>query len=667
MAKTRTGPLDSAWVPFEYPWDDAPLDLSFLYRAEAPAGKHGFLTVKGDHFAFEDGARARFWGTCFNSAANFPTHEHAEKVARRLAKFGLNMMRTHQLDAEWATPNIFQFTKGELPRDTLTLDPESLERLDYFIYCLKQHGIYIYLDHHCYRRFKPGDGVDAVDLLPKSAKPYSNFDSRMIELQKKYAHDLWTHVNPYTGLAYRDDPAIALVNLANENDLFSQNVTLEPYRSRLEERYRAWAKAKGVAVAAGPVDFTDRTENVTRFLHDVQGEFYRDMIAYLRGIGVRAPVTGNNMTNGFAVLSTLQNVDFTDCHPYWDMWSDTEGHNKMMLAERRHPWPENICRQHLLDRPHFMSEWDSTWPNEWRAESPLTMAAIASLQQMGGVLIHTYRYRCTPVDCMGGVIMDGVGYRVNFDTFNDPAKFGLFYHAALMFRRGDVTGAAKTVGVKLTEKSVFAERGRWAPVPALWPSAEMHRVGVILPGQQARGDILLDVDKPLGVGPEDAVVSDTGEVGRNWAQKVGWVDTPRTKAAYGMLGEVGSVQLKGLRLEVKTPFAVIAVSSLTDDPIAQSDNLLVTAVGRADNTDAKYNEEHTKRFEIGHAPIIIERIRASVRLETAQTHLTVRAIDPEGFHYGTIPSKYEGGVLSFELGEAFPSMYYLIQRVSEVS
>jgi hypothetical protein len=349
------------------------------------------------------------------------------------------------------------------------------------------------------------------------------------------------------------------------------------------------------------------------------------------------------------------------------MWSDIEGHNKMMLAEKQHPWPNNVCRQHLLDRPLFMSEWDSTWPNEWRAEGPLTLAAVACLQDACGALIHTYRYRCTPVDCMGGVIMDGVGYRVNFDTFNDPAKFGLFYHAALMVRRGDVAQAAKTVGVRLTEQMVYGERDRWRPVPAMWPAAEMHRLGLILPGQEPRVDVALAAEEVLDAADGTAMRSDTGEIGRDWSRKMAWIDTPRTKAAYGMLGEQDSVQLTGLRLEVKTPFAVIVISSLTDEPTERSDNLLLTAVGRADNTGAQYNETHTRRLEIGRAPILIERIDAVIKLTTAEPRLTVRAIDPEGFHYGTVPSKYEQGVLTFELGQIFPSMYYLIQRISGVS
>ena len=58
-----------------------------------PAGRHGFMTCRDGRLVFEDGAEARFWGANFNSAANFPPHHYSEKVARRLAKFGVNLVR----------------------------------------------------------------------------------------------------------------------------------------------------------------------------------------------------------------------------------------------------------------------------------------------------------------------------------------------------------------------------------------------------------------------------------------------------------------------------------------------------------------------------------------------------------------------------------------------
>ena len=151
-------------IPYTLPWDDMPIDLSFVYEKEKPAGKHGFLKVEGDRFVFEDGTAGKFWGTNFNSAQSFPSHDQSEKVAKRLAKIGLNIVRFHQMDAEWSTPNIFQLTKGENKTNTMNFDPASLDRLDYLIHCLKQEGIYVYMDLLTYRRFKSGEDRKSTRL-----------------------------------------------------------------------------------------------------------------------------------------------------------------------------------------------------------------------------------------------------------------------------------------------------------------------------------------------------------------------------------------------------------------------------------------------------------------------------------------------------------------------
>ena len=129
------------YIPMPAYPDRMPIDISFAFGDEKPAGKHGFCQAVGDDFCFEDGTPVRFWGVNFNGGANFPEHDYARKVARRLSMAGVNMVRFHQLDAEWNTPNIFSFCKGKRLTSTRQLDPESLDRLDYLIYCLKEQGI----------------------------------------------------------------------------------------------------------------------------------------------------------------------------------------------------------------------------------------------------------------------------------------------------------------------------------------------------------------------------------------------------------------------------------------------------------------------------------------------------------------------------------------------
>jgi len=656
----------SKFVPYPFYWDDVPIDLSFIYENEKPAGKHGFLKVEGSRFVFEDGTEARFWGTNFNSGLNFPPFGFSEKVAKRLAKIGVNMVRLHQMDAEWATPNIFQFTKGKRKGNTLDFDPESMKRLDYLIYCLKQEGIYIYMDLLTYRKFKSGDGVENAIKLEDAAKPYNNYSRKLIELQKKYNYDLWTHINPYTGLAYKDDPAIVLTEVVNESDLFRKGspVVLEPYKSELEEMLRKWC-AENEVNYTGEIDFSDFNETMLSFLRETQESYYREMIEHMRQIGVKIPITGTNWCVKAANRRAQTVTDFADGHNYWYewKWQETEKKfgNRPMVAEMDTVLP-CLTFARLLDRPFFVSEWDDPWPNEWRAESPLFMAAVGLLQDWSGFAIHTYSYSAmVNINVTGKEVtssaIGGVPYREGvFNTWNDPAKFGLFYHAALMYRRRDVKPALKSVNIKLDDMNVWERQ-----VPALSLITEKHRAGILFEGCKDTSDEVITADQMIVDKSEGRVLSDTEEVYRSWEKKIGWIDTDRTKAAYGFLGHAGPIKLKGLEIKADTDFATIAVSSLTDHPIGRSDNMLLTAVGRSENTDMKFNEPHDEMLDIGKPPILVEVIEAEIKIRTEVNNLKVWSVNAEGFFAGVIPSVYEDGIFSFKIGECFPSMYYLIQ------
>ena len=642
------------WIPYVLPWDDAPFDFSFLN--EKPAGTHGFLKVDGDQFVFEDGTPARFWGTCFSASANFPTHEQSEKIARRLAGFGVNIVRTHHADAGWSSPNLFEFDRDNPKKgNTLSFDPESLDRYDYLIYCLKQEGIYVYLDQLVHRKFKPGDRVDAVDELSNAAKPYSNFDPRLIELQKKFSHDLWNHVNPYTKMAYRDEPAIVLMEFANENDLFTQRVTLEPYRSRLEEKYRAWAEDHGITIGPEPVDFTEFTEPIMEFLHEVQRSYYIEMRDYLRGIGVKIPITGSNWSRNIALLSALQVTDYTDSHSYWDHPSGGKFNNRPMVGSETNVF-RSLSFNRSLGKPFFVSEWDQPWPNEWRAEHALAMAAVAAFQGWNGLTVYTYRHSTSiPIDHLSG----------SFETFNDPSRFGLFYHAALIFRRGDVRPASKTVVVNMARDDVFRSPnpGPWS-IPALVATNEKHKlVMAIGASREATEDMMIQPGSERIVKAGDnEVTSDTRQMYRNWEKRIGSIDTPFTKAAYGFIGDVESIQMQGLSLKVNTPFATIALSSLTDDPIEKSERLLLTAVGRSENTGFVYNILHTKMLGRGQGPILIEPVEANIKLTTHSNGLKVWAVDPDGERIKQIPARLDDGNLVFDIGKEGRTIYYLLEK-----
>jgi len=651
----------SRYIPFPAYPDRAPLDLSFIYKNEKPAGKHGFLKVVRDHFEFEDGTVARFWGTNFNGAANFPDFDYAEKVASRLSQIGINIVRFHQLDSEWHTPNIYQFTKGERKGNTLSFDPESMKRLDYLIYCLKKEGIYVYLDIFTYRKFKTGDGVENAFELRDAAKPYSVYNRRMIELQKKQAYDFWTHINPYTGLAYKDDPVFVMCEIVNESDLFHFKIEVEPYASEFRNLFDAWLKEKGIDYNAFNCDINNKDDEILmNFKIELQEKYYIEMMDFMRSIGVKIPITGTNHTVCSANCKTQIVTDFCDSHVYFYDWRWGE-RDKFCMNKAITQVPESgfgtLSVMRVFDKPFFVSEWDMPWPNEYRAESPILYAAVGALQGWSGFTIHTYSYGTllSEMKMLGKEVssasIGGVPYREGiFSTWNDPAKFGLFYHAALITRRGDVSRAKNKYAIKIDTLKTSIK-------PAFTISSELSQIAAYYGGDtdaQVISENHILIDEKAG-----EVTSDTGEMYRSWKKNYGTIDTEMTKCAYGFLGKNSPIKLKGLTISSKTDFAVVAMSSLTGSPINKSDNILLTTVGRAKNTDARFEGE--QMLDYGRPPILIEVIEVDIELKTERKDLRVWAVNAEGYFVGVIPTTYENGVLRFSLGDKYPSMYYLIQ------
>ncbi len=677
-------------IPFPAYHDFAPLDISYLFEDEKPAGKHGFLTVQGERFVFEDGTPVRFWGTNLNSGACFPEKPYAEKLAKRLAAYGCNMVRLHQMDSEWATPSIYQVKKGKRLANTSTYDPESFDRLDYLISCLKKEGIYIYLDMLTYRKFKEEDGVRNSVALCDRAAPYCMFDRRIIELQKEYCKTMWEHVNPYTGLAYKDDPAFVLSDAVNEVDLFGtfrKRIDVEPYVSEFREMYRTWCKENGKDVDVDNTDLNDHTDAIlNEFKTQVGCNYYEEMFSYMRSLGVRIPFAGSNFSWKYVQCKAAQlSGDFMDSHlnVRFMNWNPGEKYCRHISLHEQPEWGAmRNARMRTFKKPFFTSEWDVTFPNAYRAESSIMLAAIGMLQNWSGYTIHTYAYTSLleHMKILGKEVnsetIGNVGYREGiFSTWNDPAKFGMFYHASIITRREDVRPADKKITIRVGDLN--ADMGQ-APGTLTQPSkkafvasTELSQIAADYFGESE--DSVPDT-QPLVDFEKGEVRSDTGELYRSWKKRYGTIDTPFSKAVYGSLNQNGDIALSGLKVNCKNDYAVIALSSLNNDlALAKTDSILLTAVGKVENTDMKQSlapEEVQKNDglppymqmdDFGKPPILCEVIEAEIELETDRTNMIVWAVNAEGVFVGTVPTTYENGKLKFTLGEKCPSIYYLIQ------
>ena len=112
-------------------------------------------------------------------------------------------------------------------------------------------------------------------------------------------------------------------------------------------------------------------------------------------------------------------------------------------------------------------------------------------------------------------------------------------------------------------------------------------------------------------------------------------------------------------IETQNLYVTIAISSLTDMPIGQSDNLLLTAMGDAKNTN---QSENVFDDSPGTWPVLIEVVKAEVRLTTQYSDLQVWSVDTTGNNVARLNSSYNNGILTFRIGYLNPSMYYRLVR-----
>ena len=649
------------YIPYPFFPDDMPIDISYLFESEKPAGKHGFLGIDGRDFVFEDGTKVKFWGVNVNGAACFPEHDYAKIFARRLAKMGINLVRFHQLDSEWHTPNIFGVVKGKRPTNG-HLDPVCMEKLDYLVHCLEEEGIYLYLDMITYRKFRSDEGVENAHGLKDSAKPVSIFNRRLIELQKEFCDEIWNHYNPYTKKKYCDDPAFVLTEITNECDMFtnfSAAALVEPYKTELLGLLDAWFKKNGIDRRAADVDLDSKTDlDFIDFRVELQKSFFSEMTDYMRSIGVKIPITGTNWGTPFPgnYLAHLD-CDFLDMHPYFYDWRWGEFEKRCMntgISQKNGTYITVSATMTHENKPTYASEWDMPWPNERRAESVLYSAALGLYQGWSGWAIHTYSYttRLDDVKILGSEVsapkIGNVPYRQGvFATWNDPAKIGLFYHAALMTRRNEVKEGKNFYKLTVTDRTAW-------DMDKLTRGPERYKLAIDMEGTS-------DLPELPEISPESTeAISDTDEMYKDYKKELGYIDTDMTKCVYGSLLKNGTVALNGMKVTCNNDYAVIAMSSLTDKPLCETDNILLTTIGRAENTNAKFVGE--LMTDIGEAPVIIESIEATVELETSQSDMSVWAISAEGYYIGTVPTEYKDGKLTFRVGETSRSMYYLIVK-----
>lgn len=596
-----------------------PADLSHLNHT--PAGAAGRVRAQGETLVFADGSPARFWGVNIQANALFGTQDSdIKRHAARLARMGVNLVRLHHHDSDWVKPNIF----GRGAQSSARLDSGSLVRLDAWIAALKARGIYIWLDLHVGRRLKPGDQIAHGDELRNSRgkgdmRGYNFVNDDIAAQMERFAQAYLGHLNPRTGLRYADEPAIAVVQISNENDLVSHFFNrLLPGRGTPDHAALFSRAAQDFAarhqLRAAPMTRRARAEENKLFLSDLEHRFFARMTRAIRQTGYDGLLATSSSWGGMGLvgLASLSAGDLIDVHSYakpGEMGAATQGAPRML---------SRIAAAQVVGMPLSVSEWNSselTAPD--RHMAPPQIAAMAAFQGWDALMLYGYAQRALSRPAQPG----------KWHAATDPALIATLPVGALLYRSGHIRPASKLFYFAPSKQDLFGQPLSTKLLAALREVPAHAGLRIALPQvselswmrprpapdhSKSEPDIMVFSDpQARPVAPDALAASHTGEIRRAAATGAVVIETPYSRIAMG-----AAPQSSDLAVDLTDKAALVAVQSLGSAPLSQAEEVLVSLVLPA------------TPIERGKLPFVAGRLEGRIHFKAAEG-LVLRAVVPD--------------------------------------
>lgn len=630
----RTGLAEDgffAWEPGPDPFNETPLDLRRLNEPVAGAAGRVQLSRDGNDLVLADGSPVRFWGVNVALETALQDHANIDYMARRLAKLGVNAVRFHA--AMWRS------------NDPSKIDPRKLDALHYLVHALKQQGIYTSLSFY----FPLWLDADKAGLegfaQQENKKPFGLifFDPKLQALHRGWMRQILEPVNPYTRLPLARDPALAMIELVNEDSLFFWTFTKrnlpDVHWKRLEQRFGGkLEEAWGMTSDAIRNDDArrQRISRQVKFLASLQRDFYLESKRFLsRDLGYDGLVIGSNWTTADGKLLDAAErwsyaaLDVVDRHGYFGGKHDGEGSNYSVRAGHTYadrsaladPGNTPLVTIQTAGRPQIISEFNWTQPNRFRGEMTWLATVLASAQGLDGLFFFAIDNAMLRSDT------------INKFQLASPAVLGTFPAAALAYRRGDIPTPAPIFVRQLHGDAPFALHPEEVTDPAALDA--LRAADLPRSGDQSRPD----GKSVRAAGPLLRQFDPNAATGADRPAKPTWhFDRARgtaTLVADRVVGAAGDlragVTLGGIKVASGNDRLHLLLISLDESPLASSGRLLVQVM--TEEVPFGFRAENGVIRKLGTGPMNVRKIDATLELPTDRK-IRATALDADGYPLG---------------------------------
>lgn len=624
---------------------DAILDLRSLN--EPIAGQSGFIRhdANGD-FVRGDGKPIRFWAVnaVMERDKPFvprPRWSQAEPTvvgnARFLAKRGVNLVRLHA----FLNPNLTKTPDAPIDEP----NQAEIEWIQRSVAGYKKEGIYTMFSPYwaVNMKFSNGWGLPQGDKLNGHGLLF--FDETMQHAYKSWLRRLLAEPNPHTGIPLAKDPALAIIQLQNEDSFlfWTVNNIPDPYKTDLGTRFYSWVIRKygtweaareawqnnrvtgdrpeeGILAFHNLWEYTQvRTGGFSKRLADqlefwvtAMRSFNSMMVSFLRDeLGCRQLVNATNWKSG-------DPVRLEDAERYAYMTTDVLAVNRYTSGVHNGPnrtWavvrgdeftspsilqnPENFALniRQPKGRPFMITEGNWVPPMAYRSEGPFLVAAYSALNGVDAYFWFSMgTEQWAPPQSANGYL-DSQG---KWD-FASPDVLGAFPGAALLYR-GDYLKRGEAVleehrsaeDLWMRRTPLVAEVASWDPNRDAGDVPPTSSVKTALPSRAfLAGPVHVvydsDASRTRALQPESylsadgaAVWSTTGEVALNTAARLAVIDAPRAQGAAAFFAShPEGVTTSALSIRSGNDYGTILALSLDERPLTNSKKVFMQAVTRA--------------------------------------------------------------------------------------
>lgn len=453
------------------------LDLS--RDIEVPAGKFGRAVARPDGtLAFENdpSRRVRFMGfsggipkKLWSDPDEAYFRREITRIARAARRQGYNLFRANGFD-EWVMHGSEEAGRWK---------PQALDRWDWVVSEFKKEGIYTHLVLFSYALYEPERKIP--ETFRDRVLHKVNFLLGNPYERDRFRHavrGLMEHVNPHTGTAWKDEPAIHLVEFYNEAYFgFSRIETVARQNPEEFKQIAAvWNAFLGRKYLGRPAEeqppelaeygpgrvpfilpgrkYSEKLHgDYVRFRLECVRETMRFCVRTLREAGCRALLTDNTdlaIFNGAAHWETLGYIDSHTYYAHPGKW-DAPGSRveQGSSAAGAFVCMRNLASKRLYGRPYGIGEYNHCFWNPYQYEMPVAFAAYAAFQDFCALTVHTL---AVEPDSRRDKSVS------NFHVARNPVLRAGEFLGHMLFLRGDVTPSRRRTVVAIPDGYLYAGR-----------------------------------------------------------------------------------------------------------------------------------------------------------------------------------------------------------------